>query len=246
MMQRSKNVFKLFFSFVVCFLLSVNGVQGQEPEKTIGEKGGMGYFMIGACILDLGDLNTRLVDNGYTEMSDNIFSMGGGGHAIINRIIIGGEGQALIGNKETSATYKTSLGGGYGFFNLGYIVYSNSSLRIYPLLGIGGGGISLGISEQGTAPTFDEVLEDPKRNADLFTGGLLLNLAVGAEYFLKTGADDKGNRGWIFGIRTGYTLTPVQGDWHMEMTEVSGGPDLGITGPYLRIMIGGGGFEKSK
>jgi hypothetical protein len=246
MKNKVNNPISIFFTMVMCFLFSVCESKGQDPVAASGQKGGMGYFMIGACLMNLDNLNSRLTDNGYTGLSDNFFTLGGGGHAILNRMIIGGEGQAMLGDRETGGTFKTSLGGGYGLFNLGYVVYSTGSIRIYPLLGIGGGGVNLGIYEQGIAPSFDEVLQDPRRNADLFTGGFLLSFAIGTEYFLKTGTDEEEESGWIFGIRAGYTLTPIQGDWHISETVVSAGPDLGITGPYLRIMIGGGGFEKNK
>ena len=207
------------------------------------EGGGRGYFMCGGSIVDIDALNSRLEGKGYSKFSDSFFSLGGGGYAVINRVIIGGEGHGLIGRDETSGNYKTSLSAGYGFFDLGYIVYSTGYLNVYPLLGLGGGGINFKIVER-EAPSFDEVLDDPKRSIELSTGGFLLNVALGTDYLLKLGEDEEGEGGFVFGLRVGYTLAPVKGDWDMDGTEISGGPEVGITGPYIRLMIGGGGISR--
>lgn len=224
-------------------LFSVSVAQGQEIRADAKEGGGRGYFMFGSSIIDIKALNSRLENKGYSKLSDNFISFGGGGHGIINRVIIGGEGHGLIGKETTSGSYKTSLSAGYGFFNLGYLVYSKGDLHVYPLLGLGGGGMSLKIVERG-APSFDEVLDDPKRSAELSTGGFLLNVALGTDYLLKLWGDEKGEGGLVFGLRIGYTFAPIKGDWEMDGIDISGGPKVGITGPYIRLMIGGGGIGK--
>jgi hypothetical protein len=217
--------------------------QGQKVTASAKENAGMGYFMFGTNIIDLGPLNSRLESKGYPKFSDNFFSLGGGGHGIINRVIIGGEGHALATRKTTSGSYKMSIGAGYGFFNLGYIVYKTKDLRVYPLLGLGGGGMDLQIMEKGS-PSFDEILDNPKRSAKLSTDGFLFSLALGTDYLLKLGRDEKGEGGLVFGLRIGYTFAPIKGDWSMDGIDISGGPQVGITGPYIHLMIGGGGSGK--
>ena len=56
--------------------------------------------------------------------------------------------------------------------------------------------------------------------------------------------DEKGKGGMVLGVRAGYTFSPFKGDWNMDDLEISGAPETGITGPYIRLMIGGGGFGK--
>ena len=46
----------------------------------------------------------------------------------------------------------------------------------------------------------------------------------------------------VLGLRAGYTVSPIKGDWTIDEIEVTGAPQTGITGPYIRFMIGGGGF----
>lgn len=228
---------------VIASIFLCNITEAQEVTTSAKEGGGRGYFMFGGKIIDIKSLNSRLERKGYSKLSDNFISLGGGGHGIIGRVIIGGEGHGLIGRETTSGSYKTSIGAGYGFFNFGYIVYSSKRLSVYPLLGLGGGGMSLEIIEREPI-SFDEVLDNPKRSAELSICGFLLNLALGIDYLLKLGGDEKGEGGLVFGLRIGYTLTPIKGSWEMDGIDISGGPEIGITGPYIRLMIGGGGRKR--
>ncbi len=132
-----------------------------EAQEII--KGGKGYFMLGGNIIDIQNLNSRLETKGYPKFSDKFISLGGGGHSIIGKVIIGGEGHGLIKKEASNENYKSSLGVGYGFFDLGYIVFSTENLSLYPLLGLGGGGMSLKIMEKETHPSFDDVLNNPKK-----------------------------------------------------------------------------------
>lgn len=216
-------------------------------EKCCKTTSGRGYFIAGTNVLDLDALNSRLVSNGYKEFSNNFIAIGGGGHGIINKIIIGGQGGTIFGGDETvelgTETFKTSLIGGYGFFDVGYIIYSKKGLNIYPFLGLGGGGLTLKIVED-SSPNFDELLTDPKRSVELNMGGFLLNLALGMDYFIKLGGDETGAGGLVVGVQAGYMIAPFAGDFQWEANELAGCPDIGFNGPYVKFMFGGGGYGK--
>lgn len=237
----NENVKKMLCGLTVVFVVSFfTNVSYCQKIKVITKEGGRGYFMFGGSAIEIKDLNSRLEAQGYSKISDNFFSFGGGCHRIIGRVIIGGEGHRLIGKEVTSKNYKTSLEAGYGFFNLGYIVYSTEKLKVYPLVGLGGGRMTLNIVEKGTSPSFDDVLNNPRRGVELSTGSFLLNFALGADYLLRFDKDEKGEGGLIFGLRLGYIFAPSRGDWKMGEVDIFGAPDASITGPYIRLMIGCG------
>lgn len=219
--------------------------RGQETAQVAKESGGMGYSMFGSGTIGINDVNAKFESKGYSMMSDDFFSVGGGGHAIINnRWIIGGEGHNLLGDAATSGNFKTSMNLTYVFFDMGYIVYSIKDLRIYPLIGLGVGGMNLKITEDVTSLSFDEMLDDPQRGSEMSTSGLVLNVACGIDYLLSFGADETGRGGLLFGIRAGYTLSPFKGSWMMDDLEISGAPEIGMTGPYIRFLFGGGAMGK--
>ena len=239
------NIAIVLIVVAVASILFANNSQSQGLVQHAREGGGMGYFMFGWSTLDIEALNSRLESKGYSSMSDNFFSFGGGGHGIIkNRVIIGGEGHGLLVEEVTSGNYKNSVNVGYGFFNVGYIVYTKKQLRLYPLLGLGGGGMNLKIREKPVSLSFDDILNDPERSVELSTGGFLLSFAVGMDYLLILGKDEEEKGGLVFGLRAGYILSPFKSGWKMDEIEISGAPDMDITGPFIRLMFGGGGFEK--
>lgn len=69
--------------------------------------------------------------------------------------------------------------------------------------------------------------------------GFLLDLGVGADYFVKTKTSGNGEGGLIFGVRAGYSFAPWGDSWTMPDLEISGGPTAGLNGPYIRLFMGG-------
>ena len=231
-------------SLLVLFLIFSSMSFTQEKAKKSG--GGRGYCMMGWSMLDIDELNALLKSKDYKEFSNNFFSIGGGGHGIVNKLIIGGQGGTFIGGEETitlnGGTSKTTLIGGYGLFDIGYLVYSKKGLNVYPLLGLGGGGLTFKVAEVST-PSFEDLLENPKRNVELNYGGFLVNVSLGVDYLIKFAEDETGAGGLIIGFQAGYMLAPFTHDWKMDENDVTGGPDIGFNGPYVKIMFGGGGMS---
>ncbi|MHB8094912.1 MAG: hypothetical protein ACYDH0_08210 [Candidatus Aminicenantales bacterium] len=237
MRKSGRRILNTIAALVPAFFMFAGAGFGSAVESD----GGAGYIMLGASSIDIAGLNTSLMAGGYSAHPRRFFSLGGGGHAVIGRLILGGEGQALAGRNAGNPTYRTTLSGGFGFFNLGYIVYSGEDFRIYPVAGIGAGEIDLEIAERGTA-SFDEVLENPGRGSKLSTSGFLLNLAIGAEKIVRLGGGRRG--GLILGIRAGYVFAPVRGGWELEKLEIPGGPGISLQGPYVRVLIGAGSWGR--
>jgi hypothetical protein len=228
----------LFFLAMAVFAANIGWAEAESRKG-----GGSGYFMVGINSIDLDSLNSRLKAKGYSELSDTFTFVGGGGHGIVGKVIVGGGGGRLMGDEVSSKGYRMSLDGGYGLFNVGYIVHSKENLKIYPLIGIGGGGISLEIVEEGTSPPFDDILDDPKRGAELTASGFLFQIGVGADYFIEIGGDERGRGGLGIGLFGGYILSPGW-NWKMDGTDLSDSPDMSITGPYIHLTIAGVGLEK--
>lgn len=212
-------------------------VQRGQADRT-GERGGRGFFMIGAQWLDLDELNDRLVAAGYPEAEESFVTLGGGGYMMRNRFLVGGEGHgALSTSGSTSAgQFRTTVGGGYGMFNVGYAVWAYGGTLVYPMVGVGGGGLLVNIEER-SSPDFDDVLDDPRRGVNLSNSQFLVSVALGVDHVFG----GFGNRGGLgVGIRGGWIFAPVEGDWMFGRNDVAGGPDAGFTGPFVRVSIGGG------
>jgi hypothetical protein len=171
---------------LLIFVCAAGSVYGQEGSATALGKGGMGYFMGGVGMFHESDRNSV------------VYSVGGGGHSLKNRMIIGGEGHSSFGPENA---------GGYGFFDIGYALVLKNIVILYPLVGIGGGAMTRTVE-----PTVSSCA--------------LLNPTLCIDYLLFT----KNRSGVILGLRVGYTFTLYSDTWNWSM-------------PYIRLVIGGFGFE---
>ncbi|MCK4597488.1 hypothetical protein KAU04_05585 [bacterium] len=219
------------------------GQAGETREINRLKGGGGGGFMMGLNMFDFDDLDRELGERGYAALPDNTFELGGGGYGLVGRVLLGGEGFGFS-QKASSTDQKVTIEGGYGFFDLGYVVLRTGNFFAYPCIGIGGGSLTMTIYQKGDEPTFDEILDDPAREVRVSTGGFMLNAALGMDYLVALGGDEMGGQGGILvGLRAGYMFTPSKGDWKMEETSVLGGPELGLDGPYVHLMLGFGGLD---
>ena len=216
---------------------------GDRYDHDRNHHGGKGYFAIGWSALDLEPLNDALVAAGYPRFSEDFLSLGGGGYGVIGRFVIGGQGHGYLGEGRDATlgtqNYRSDLIAGMGFVDLGWVLWSGERTTLTPIVGLGGGGLSVEIEEL-AAPTFDEVLAQPGHRSDLSTGGFLVDLGVDFDVLL--GRDFEEHRGgFLLGVRAGWILSPIHGGWQLEDRDIAGGPDFGITGPYVRFLLGGGG-----
>lgn len=225
-------------SIVLLFFISVGNAVSEEADST---KVFRGYFMAGGTAFDLDPLNARLQTKGYTEFSDEFFSIGGGFFKKASEsFLVGVEGHLLVGEEKSSVIgskqYSSSAIGGYGFLNTGYLVVENDFLDLYPVLGIGIGGMQFSIGQS----SFDDILDNPQGTPDLNTFSVLLNFALGADYKIRLAENRSDERFLVLGLRGGYALSIHDSGWFMDEFSLSGDPEGGIGGPYVRVTIGGG------
>jgi hypothetical protein len=58
----------------------------------------------------------------------------------------------MLEHSAASGGFKRRLSGGYGFFDLGYLMLRRDHVRVFVLGGMGGGGIGLKAEESGCEP----------------------------------------------------------------------------------------------
>jgi hypothetical protein len=213
-------------------------------NNNLSASGGGGGLIFGKIVYNLDELNTRLKNAGFESLDESLRITGGGGYSIgKNKIIIGGHGGGFM-QEVTSNTYTATFAGGYGFFNIGYLIFSKKGINISSVIGIGGGGVSLRIAKKYKEINFDDILTNPNREANLSTDGLMLQIGIALDYFLKLAEDQKGKAGLLFSIHTGYIFAPFETKWMLWDKEVTNSPEISLSGPYLHFTIGGAGFKK--
>lgn len=209
-------------------------------------RGGKGYFTIGWTQLDVDPLNDALAPRGYTRFSGNALSLGGAGHTQFGRFVLGGQGQgSLVRSRQAnlpSGPFRTRLRSGAGFVDLGAIALQTRRFTLTPLVGLGGGATVLQAIDLGTN-SFDAATDDPRLSSELVRGAFLIDLGAMADVFIPRFESETRRGGFVLGMRAGYVLAPAESDWKFDNRSLSGGPDGVLTGPYVRFLIGGGGWR---
>ncbi len=47
----------------------------------------------------------------------------------------------------------------------------------------------------------------------------------------------------LLGVRLGYMVSPSNNNWMMGDVEIADAPDMGLTGPFVRLLFGGGAIK---
>ena len=236
-------VFSAAASLSIAAAQSGRAAEGAQERESRGAV--VGYFAAGVSRIATGELDERLAARGYPAFGRTAAAVAVGAYGILpGGVMLGAEWHGLIMGDEAHEGRTVGLGGGYGTIGAGYDVELSPRVRIYPRLGIGGGGMGVWMQREGEAVGFDEVLADPDRHAALADsarsavlshGGMVVDLGAGAE-FLPGGW----GRGLLIGLRLGYLAAPSTTSWGLYERPVSGGPAASVSGPYVRLIVGGG------
>lgn len=100
---------------------------------------------MGMLVLDTSPINDWLDDADVDDFSMVTPTIGGGIHAILaEKVIVGMKGSAFY--SEGGGDYlEATLSGGYGYFEVGYLVINQRRWMLAPVIGIGGGGLSMAL-----------------------------------------------------------------------------------------------------
>ncbi|MCP5105071.1 MAG: hypothetical protein GY950_16910, partial [bacterium] len=234
-------------AFIFLFIAAAVTAQAQEKEiekitKFIKKKRiNAAYIMGGINTFDLLNLNNYLEKRDYPIVSKQYFSFGLGGHVIHNKFILGIEIKKFLEiRKITAQQFTTFLSGKYSLLNTGYLMYSKKGLMMYPLFGVGVGEMKLKVIEK-NIKSFNDINSYHRYNSAR-THSFLVNLGFGMDYFFNFDKKKKGKNNLMFGLRAGYLISAIKFEWKVNHILVADGPRIGLTGPYIHLAIGLGGW----
>jgi opacity protein-like surface antigen len=212
----------------------------------------MGYLSLGVHVNDMSEFQSRLDLSGvgYPAEAKNDLAIGAGGLFCSRRLVVGVEGFGLISPERAGGGYRTSLSGTCGVFQLGYAFINTERFSLYPLLGFGGGAFTWKVQRDVAPSSFEDVIEHPEMGVSLLNASFILQAALGADYWIKLGQGERGTRCLVIGLRLGCTYSPFGNNWEVQMSdqpsELAGAPRLGITGPFLRLVVGLGNLGRDR
>lgn len=198
------------------------------------------YYQPGFSFANTGTLSQIMFDNGFSGYSSTFISHGGGAHIILSKIILGGSGYGLTGFRTASDNGSTlSVGGGYGLLNVGYQLFTSNGFSLYPMLGIGGGGMSINSS----IPL--NKLFGLRTSGDIYTmetSQVVLDLGLAADYLIDFNGDPDEDSGVLVGVKLGFIFVPSPAQWQSNRQILGGSllPAISAQGPYFSLSLGGG------
>jgi hypothetical protein len=245
MTVRQKIYLLSIFLFLFCFSSLLNAQKKNEIEKVrdfiTKKRVNAAYLMLGFNQLALGSMNDFLESQDLPPVPKTYFSYGVGGHVIHNKIVVGVEIMRL--NEKEGAenkTFTTAVGAKYINLNLGYIPSTQKGLMYYPYTGIGVGWFKMRTTEN-NINSFNAITTSQK-GTEARRINFLLNFGFALDYFNKYEPKKKGQNSLVIGLRVGYLYSFSKKHWKVNYTYVPDGPGTGINGPYIRFVIGLGGY----
>lgn len=207
--------------------------------------GGFGHAFAGMVAGDLGGYDTQL--SAETTLGSGagptVFGgmLGGGGRALLGRrIMLGGKGYALLTPTQSGAHGTARVTGGGGGLDVGVALYNRDRWLVYPYLGAQGFGLDLDVTNNSTQSRAIGEVRIPAGESRTFrTGFPMIEVGAGVQRLLFRG-DEHG--GFMVGLELGFVYGFAGDAWQIDDMDVAGLGTPGLTGGYLRLTLGGGGF----
>lgn len=222
-----KTILSLIFFLTIPFLSTA---QDSLAKKATSYSNGMGYFSVGVAGANLAKLNGMLDQYGYAKFIPAFVTIGGGGFGINNRMIIGGEGHGYLHQEEARKGHKSSINGGYGTFDIGYLLVNKSGMRFYPMFGFGGAVINLKIDTL-INPTMNKVLAKPSTGTKLEHAAYMLDFSLNLQMRLQRSFFN------YVVLKGGYKYADSK-NWRLNDQKLTDGPRVGLSGGYFQLQLG--------
>jgi hypothetical protein len=193
------------------------------------------YFLGGGTKLDNGSLNTALSGAGFHPVDDFTAILGGGFGWRRQRMIHGIEFFGYIWQKEELATTSTKLYGLGTRLNIGVNLLPKGPVLLYPQFGLGLGGFRLRLGNESV--TFADAVAAPINEVSLWQRSFVLEPGLGVDFLIPKRKHPA--KSLLLGIRGGYSFDVSDNDdWRADGVDVTSGPKLKASGPYVRITVG--------
>jgi len=245
--MKDVKILKPLFLIITFSMLLKAPAFSQNRAETGALTGGFGYFSTGYTTGNFKAFNEMLQKEGYPQIGNGGIFIGGGGDFVINGFVIGGEGGGVIKPEKSNGKYQTGISGGYGFINLGYVIFSGKTVLAYPAVGFGGGGSSVRFTDLNSVPAdFEEILKNPCGQTVITGGGFMLDFSFNSKWFFASTKENGFTRGWLVGLKAGYMLSLGEVEWRVNNVNMPGVPAANLSGFYVKLSIGGGGIKHGK
>ncbi len=227
-------------------LAHANG--GGEPSAEGPRRariGGLGYVQLGTHIGPIGEIaETLRAPNALGDRSTSPefgYTIGGGGRALIlRRMVVGGRGFGVFTPRVGSDRGFATMSAGGGGLELGVAAVNRDHWLLIPYVGGGAGGVSVEVANDADTAIViaddEEIPVDGQRRYDAGFGYIEFGLATHRLLFFGSG-------GLALGLDFGGIFSVAPTPWSTGGRDLDGIDRARLSGGFLRLTIGGGGFS---
>lgn len=235
-----------FFALTLLSPALAHAHDGHEEEKPRRARlGGIGFMQLGTHIGPVADIAGTLRDSealGDRAVSPGFgYTIGGGGRALLlRRLVIGGRGFGLFTPRVGGDRGFANITAGGGGFELGVAAVNRDGWLLIPYVGGGAGGVTLEVANESDAPLTiaddESIPRDGRRTYDAGFGYVEFGLATHRLLFFGSG-------GFALGMDVGGIMSVGAQNWSTGSRNLDGIDRPKLSGAFLRLTIGGGGFS---
>ncbi len=207
--------------------------------------GGLGFMQLGTHIGPVGDIAGALQEPnalGSRAVSPEFgYTIGGGGRALLlRRLVIGGRGFGVFTPRVGGDRGFANITAGGGGFEFGIAAINRDAWLLIPYVGGGAGGITVEVSNESdgalTVAEDEAIPADGQRTYDAGFGYVEFGLATHRLLFFGSG-------GFALGLDVGGIISVAPSAWSTGGSNLDGIDRARLSGGFLRLTIGGGGFS---
>jgi len=156
-----------------------------------------------------------------------------------NRVMLIANSQTFQPTRSAATNYTTELDGSMGTLSLGVPVVLTRRTQIYPMAGLGLSSSGVTLRRNGAVnfnPDFRDIPSTGGRNIDINARRYQGHLGLGLDQVFQPAWPDLL---MTVGLRAGYIAPLGDTRWRSGPERVSGAPELGAEGAYVRLTFGG-------
>jgi hypothetical protein len=185
------------------------------------------------------DFNNAIRPQGRGLLKKNTFTLGVESWVRWNRVMLLAGSHTYIPVRAPATNYTTETSGAYGSIDLGVPIILARKTLVYPMAGVGLSNTTVALRRNG-AVQFDSMFRNISsvagRNIDITARRYQAHVGLGIDQIFKP---QWPNLLMSVGLRAGYMAPLGDAKWRSGPESVTGAPELGLEGAYVRLTIGG-------
>ena len=240
------------FSIIIFFILPGSlcaqdtlGVEAPH-NKHVQANLGVGYFRN-----DHSSLNRSLEKLGFNPIAEDLITVSASSHFFINRFLVGVDvmGFKAPDDDQPNNTLTDLMGYAYEL-KTGYAFVNKNKFRLYPYVGVQFNNSWLRLYDNSPVENMGDIFASDRKEGTIVFQNTSLGLGFHAEKLISLK-----NREWdcpqnarymSVGVQLGYqVILGGSGNGAYNGQELSDAPDFGLSGPYVKLVLGHGSKIRS-